>query len=252
VLPDPKTEPYGWTNVVYQIHAYEFPPKAVPPGWDDLKKQEQKTASIIDDIVSRQDWHVPCLVGEFNCFGQAKAWDYTIGRYQDNHVNWTMWTYKAITDTDHWDTDNWGVYKLSNRDLAKPDERPDVKHDPAEDIRSKWSKWTTKAAFELNPERREMAMPVPVDHRYSCGGGTKLVENAPGVLANVTDKNSDAGKFTACPVPKPAHGSLILNPDGSFTYTPTNMFRGVDHFRYRVFDGKYESVLIGTVTINVE
>jgi hypothetical protein len=99
----------------------------VPPGWDDLKKQEQKTASIIDDIVSRQDWHVPCLVGEFNCFGQAKAWDYTIGRYQDNHVNWTMWTYKANTDTN-----NWGVYNLRYRDLAKPD----AEHDPADVIRN--------------------------------------------------------------------------------------------------------------------
>ena len=104
------------------------------------------------------------------------------------------------------------------------------------------------------------AVPVPVDCQYTCRRGTKLVEHSPGVLANVKDLNPDASKFTARPVSKPAngssiltfHGSLILNPDGSFTYTPTNMFSGVDHFRYRVFDGKYESVLIGTVTINVE
>jgi endoglucanase len=249
VLPDPKTKPYGWTNVVYQMHAYE---RDAPK---DLEKQLKQSKSIIDDIdrPDHRDWNVPCLVGEFNCMEVPQAWDETIRRYEKHHVNWTMWTYKAITDTDYW-----GVYNLRNRDLAKPD----VEHDLAKDIRSKWSKWTTDAV-EPNPDHlRAMAMPVPVNHRYTCGGGTKLVENAPGLLANVTDMNPDAGKgkFKAHPVPKSAHGSLILtahgslilNEDGSFTYTPTNTFRGVDHFRYRVFDGKYESVLIGTVTINVE
>jgi endoglucanase len=238
VLPDPKK--FGWTNVVYQMHAYEY------DGWNDLKKQREKTDSIIRDIDAHQGWNVPCLVGEFNCMAPALAWNYTIRLYEDHHVNWTMWTYKATHGTD---TDSWGVYNLSNRDLAKPD----IEHDSAEVIRSKWSKWTTDAAFARNPNHlRDMAMPVPVDDRYTCGGGTKLVVDGPGVLANDTDLNPDAGKRTARLVSDSSHGSLILNEDGSFTYTPTNMFFGVDHFRYRVFDGKHESVLIGRVTINVE
>ena len=76
--------------------------------------------------------------------------------------------------------------------------------------------------------------------------------DGPGVLANDTDLNPDAGERTARLVSDSSHGSLILNGDGSFTYTPANMFSGVDHFRYRLFDGKHESVFIGTVTINVE
>ena len=120
-------------------------------------------------------------------------------------------------------------------------------------IRSKWSKWTTDAAFAPNPNHlRDMAMPVPVDDPYTCRGGTKLVVDSPGVLANDTDLNPDAVKLTARLVSGPAHGSLTLNEDGSFTYTPPNMFSGVDYFRYRAFDGKHESVLIGTVTISVE
>jgi hypothetical protein len=97
-----------------------------------------------------------------------------------------------------------------------------------------------------------MAMPVPVNQWYTCRGGTKLIKNGPGVLANVTDLNPEASKRTARFVSAPVHGSLILNKDGSFTYTPTDMFFGEDHFRFRVFDEKHESVLIGTVTINVE
>jgi hypothetical protein len=112
-------------------------------------------------------------------------------------------------------------------------------------IRSKWSKWTTDAAFVPNPNHlRDMAMPVPVDDRYTCSAGMKLVVKSAGVLANDTDLNPDAGKLTARLVSGPAHGSLTLNEDGSFTYTSTNTFSGVDYFRYRAFDGKHESALI--------
>jgi endoglucanase len=235
VLPDPKK--FGWTNVVYQMHAYEY-------DWDNLEKQRHNSEGVIADINAHQGWNVPCLVGEFNCMGQA--WDYTIHLYEDHRVNWTMWTYKATHGTD---TDRWGLY---NPRTPLPS-KPDVEHDSAEVIRSKWSKWVTDAAFAQNPNHlRDMAMPVPVDDRYTCGVGSKLVVDGPGVLTNDTDLNPDAGKRKARLVSDPSHGSLILNEDGSFTYTPTNMFFGVDHFRYRVFDGKHESVLIGTVTINVE
>ena len=34
----------------------------------------------------------------------------------------------------------------------------------------------------------------------------------------------------------PAHGSLMLNPDGSFRYAPAAGFRGTDTFTYTVSD----------------
>ncbi|NJO83673.1 MAG: cadherin-like domain-containing protein, partial [Blastochloris sp.] len=48
----------------------------------------------------------------------------------------------------------------------------------------------------------------------------------------------------------PAHGTLTLNPDGSFTYTPDAGFDGVDQFTYRAGDG-YDPSALATVTINV-
>jgi hypothetical protein len=50
-------------------------------------------------------------------------------------------------------------------------------------------------------------------------------------------------------VTAPAHGTLVLADDGSFTYSPTANFSGTDGFTYRPVAG---SQVIGTVTITVQ
>jgi VCBS repeat-containing protein len=42
----------------------------------------------------------------------------------------------------------------------------------------------------------------------------------------------------------PAHGTLTLQPDGSFTYTPATNFVGADSFSYTVTDGKSPPVTV--------
>ena len=69
---------------------------------------------------------------------------------------------------------------------------------------------------------------------YTTTQDTALVVAAPGVLANDTDPNGDA--LTAVLVTNPAHGTLTLNADGSFTYTPTGGYTGPDSFIYRARD----------------
>jgi len=48
----------------------------------------------------------------------------------------------------------------------------------------------------------------------------------------------------------PTHGTLVLNLDGSFTYTPNSGFSGVDKFTFKANDGELDSN-IATYTINV-
>jgi VCBS repeat-containing protein len=48
----------------------------------------------------------------------------------------------------------------------------------------------------------------------------------------------------------PAHGTLALNANGSFTYTPAANFNGTDTFTYRASDGTLTSNL-ATVTLTV-
>jgi hypothetical protein len=55
---------------------------------------------------------------------------------------------------------------------------------------------------------------------------------APGVLSNDTNPNTLAN-LTAVKVTDPNNGTLTLNPDGSFTYTPNPGFSGSDSFTYK-------------------
>jgi VCBS repeat-containing protein len=77
--------------------------------------------------------------------------------------------------------------------------------------------------------------------------------NAPGVLANDTDVDGDAITVGS---PRPnsnvSHGTLTLNANGSFTYTPTNGYKDLnDSFTYYAYDGQENSNSTGTVTIQI-
>ncbi len=60
------------------------------------------------------------------------------------------------------------------------------------------------------------------------------------VLANDSDVESDP--LTAIVVNMPAHGILLFNADGTFTYSPTPGFVGVDTFTYIPNDGMDDGV----------
>ena len=57
------------------------------------------------------------------------------------------------------------------------------------------------------------------------------------VLANDIDGDLGAGDvLTVTDYTQPTHGTVVLNPNGTFTYTPTNDFSGTDTFTYTVSD----------------
>ena len=59
------------------------------------------------------------------------------------------------------------------------------------------------------------------------------------MLANDTDADGDP--LTAVLVTGPSHGTLTLNANGSFTYTPAANYNGTDTFTYRANDGTADS-----------
>ncbi len=60
--------------------------------------------------------------------------------------------------------------------------------------------------------------------------------NAPGVLGNDDDPDNDP--LTASLVTTSSHGTVNLQADGGFTYTPDAGYSGSDSFTYRVYDGQ--------------
>jgi len=56
------------------------------------------------------------------------------------------------------------------------------------------------------------------------------------VLTNDSDPDGDPLAVTPTPLVAPEHGTLVLNPDGTFTYTPTSGYAGADSFVYQVCD----------------
>lgn len=90
--------------------------------------------------------------------------------------------------------------------------------------------------------------PIARDDFYTTTEGTPLSVPAPGVLANDSDPDGDS--LTAQLVAGPSNGTLVLNPDGSFTYTPNAGFNGTDTFTYQASDGSALSN-VATVTIQV-
>ena len=78
--------------------------------------------------------------------------------------------------------------------------------------------------------------PTATADDYTVDQDTALIVTAAeGVLAN--DVSGSGGPLTAAPVSDPMHGTLTLNANGSFTYTPVAGYNGPDTFRYRASDG---------------
>ena len=87
---------------------------------------------------------------------------------------------------------------------------------------------------EGNMNYRTCSGTVPVADTYTVQGGT-FTSPAPGVLAN--DLNPGARPLTVAVATNVQHGTLALNSNGGFTYTPSPDYVGSDTFTYTLSDG---------------
>jgi hypothetical protein len=101
--------------------------------------------------------------------------------------------------------------------------------------------WSETRTFTVAP-------PVAADDTYQTAPDVALTKDAPGVLEN--DSDPLGHDLSAVKVSDPAHGTVILNADGSFTYTPEVNFIGSDSFTYKANNGSVDSNT-ATATINI-
>ncbi len=92
--------------------------------------------------------------------------------------------------------------------------------------------------------------PTAVADSYSTNEDTPLNVAASGVLGN--DSDSDTGDtLSAVLVSGPSHGTLSLNANGSFSFTPAANYNGPDSFSYKARDSSNAESSPATVSITV-
>jgi len=90
------------------------------------------------------------------------------------------------------------------------------------------------------------------DPAYNAAAGRYQLstpEDTP-ISGRVSASDVDGGPLTYALTNQPAKGTVVVNPDGSYTYTPAPDFNGTDSFAITVSDGKGGTAVI-TVVVTV-
>jgi endoglucanase len=133
MLPPPSQ--YGWTNVVYEMHEYQYNSSA--------QQVENGSTNQVNDFNNHASWNVPGYIGEFNDFGYgADVWQFSKNAYDSAGLSWTMWSYKA---THGLVPDSWGWY-----DPTYWPTTPNISSDASGTIISDWQRWLTTTSFGEN------------------------------------------------------------------------------------------------------
>ncbi len=132
MLPNPSV--YGWTNIVYSMHEYQF--------GGTVAQCEAGSDNQVTDFNNHKSWNVPDYIGEWNDMGNGAAcYDYSINDYNNDGMSWTMWAYKTDLASN-----GWGWY-----DPIRSLPTPNISSDLSAIISNDWSQWkTTTTTFGAN------------------------------------------------------------------------------------------------------
>ena len=110
--------------------------------------------------------------------------------------------------------------------------------------------YSNEATVTLSVENINDA-PVANDNLYNTNEDTNLSVQAPGVLSNDFDAESQVADLTAVLQTTVSHGILSFSSNGSFEYSPDPNYFGVDTFTYQAYDGiNYSTNATVTIVIN--
>ena len=132
MLPNPSSE--GWTNVVYEMHEYQY--------GGTQAQVTQGSINQVNDFNNHASYNVPDYIGEWNDMGYAASvYQGSYNEYTNNGVSSTMWTYK----TSQSGTYGWGLYNTTGSPTV-----PNITTDSSATIASDWAQWTTANSYALN------------------------------------------------------------------------------------------------------
>lgn len=131
---------YGWTNVVYELHPYDF------GGGKDWNAQNALVENQLAEVAAKQNdptWTVPVLYGEYQLYHFDDVWAKFMGGLNALHVSWTNWNYKVRGPHYNGAGGYWGFYN------SNPNPVPVINNDTAATISAKVSQFGT-ANFQPN------------------------------------------------------------------------------------------------------
>ena len=88
---------------------------------------------------------------------------------------------------------------------------------------------------------------APVAAAFATTGDKDTV-----ISGALTASDPDGDTLTFTEVAGPANGTLIINANGSFQFTPVADFTGTDSFTFRASDGTLSDTATATITVNPE
>ncbi len=92
---------------------------------------------------------------------------------------------------------------------------------------------------------------IPVNDPPVAQNATFTTAEDTALNNTVSGSDVDGNELEFEPVANPAHGTLSLQDNGGFTYTPAANFNGIDTFTHRILDEANAPSNTATITINV-
>jgi len=108
-----------------------------------------------------------------------------------------------------------------------------------------------KTYIDTIPKANQPPIATDDDFIADCNlvnGDLLYTDNGNGVDS---DPDGDPIAIDITPIKTPSHGTLTINPDGTFEYTAMQGYTGDDSFRYIIYDIKKNSSNPATVTIHI-
>jgi len=88
-----------------------------------------------------------------------------------------------------------------------------------------------------------LSAPVAVDDQGEADCGAQIT-------GNTRPNDSGEGELTTVLLSNPAHGSVVLNADGTYVYTPDEGFCGTDTFTYQLTNGTQPTLRDANIRAN--
>lgn len=132
-LPNPKK--YGWQNVLYQYHIYNW-------NYNTVSNDTYFYDHWLKYCIANYD--VPKYIGEFNFFDQKNQWFKYLNEFDSRGFSWSIWSYKTIS-VGWWDS-SWGIY-VHRMNLQHETLKLDIRTATYEEIYNVWANQETTKTY---------------------------------------------------------------------------------------------------------